>query len=113
MKITSSSLRDFEVIISLEDNDRFRITHEAKFRSRDNGLTLEIYRLRAVVDLKDGSAIVQAYGHLINKDGSVGERTRDQYLEVDQIPVEARHIVAEEVRHVRELISAVTGVRFG
>lgn len=112
MKITASTLRDFEVVIALEEAERFRVTYSASFRSRDNGLTLEVNRLRALVDLKDGSVIVNAYGYLVNKDGTVGERSRDQYLDTDQIPVEARHIVAEEARHVRELVGAVSGVRF-
>lgn len=112
MKITSSNLRDQEVVIALDETERFRITYSASFRSRDNGLPLEVNRLRAMIDLKDGSVIVNAYGHLVNKDGTVGERSRDQYLDTDQIPVEARHIIAEEARYVRDLIGAVQGVKF-
>jgi hypothetical protein len=112
MKITSSELRDLSIVIALEEPDLFDLTFEAKFRSRDNGLTMQVNRLRALVDLKDGSVIVNAYGHLYNKDGSVGERSREQYLETDQIPVEVRFLIAEEARHVRDLIGAVQGVRF-
>lgn len=115
MKITSSSLRDFEVIIALDETERFRIDFAASFRSRDNGIPLEVNRLRALVDLRDGSVIVSAYGHLVNKDGTVGERSRDQYLETEQIPMEAKHIIATEAQFIRQQIAAtgtLTGVKF-
>lgn len=113
MKITSSSLRDLEVIVALGDVDRFDIDYDpARRNHRDQGAKLQVNRLRALVDLKDGSVIVAAYGFLYNKDGQVGERTRDQYLETDQIPVEVRHIIAEEWRHTASLVGAVSGVKF-
>ena len=112
MKITDSSARDHRVEIELDESERFNITFRTTYMSREDGATLRVYRLVAGIDLAEGTASVKAYGFLLKKDGTVGDRDRSQYLEVDDIQFEVRDIVAEEARQARERIAAIQGVTF-
>lgn len=112
MKIRDSYVQDMKISIRLEESERFKVTYTTYGSSREDGAQLLIHSLIASVDILDGTASVEGFGYLVNKNGEVGERDRRLYLELDDILFEVRDVVIEEVRQARERIAAVQGVVF-
>lgn len=112
MKIVNTSLRSLSISIKLAEAEFFDINYDSSYRSRERDTALQVQGLRALVDLEDGEVQVEAMGYLRNKSGAVGERDRSQYLTEEQIPEEAKGVIAEEARTYRERIAGVTGVTY-
>lgn len=112
MNIEHSGVRDMVVGISLAESERFDVPMVAYSSSRENGIPLRVNALRAAIDLVTGETIVKAYGHLRRKDGMVGDRSRDLFLEADQVPEGAKEIINVEVRALRDKIAAGAPVHF-
>lgn len=93
------------------DEDEFDRTYEGWNRT-ERGAKMRVKTLTASVDMENGEVDVKAYGNLYNKDGTVGLRDRDDYLEPGEISIHLRSIIAAEWQRMRDRIAGVTEVTF-
>lgn len=110
MKLEHTRVPDVVLRVSIPEAQRFRIAYDGR-GGREDG-TLEVWGLRVSVDLASGEGTMLATGYLVNKDGNVGERGREQFLTAGQFPQAAKDLAFVEVADLRRAIGEMKPVTF-
>lgn len=111
MKIQSHLSGSLRINVGLEPDEQFDRTYDGWNRT-ERGARMRVHALVITVDMEDGEVHVRAHGLLYNKDGALGQRGRDDYLDKGEITLAVQALVDQEWATTKARIAGVDKVWF-